>query len=335
MDGHSSHINMAFINKCFDFRIILLVLPPHSTHRLQPLDVVLFNSLNTAYSNELNAFQNKSLGLISMKKRHFLAIFQAAWRTSFTEENIRHAFEKPGIWPYNPSLVLSQITRPVTIQPSSSSIPQLKTPRTTKSIRHFQADYRKNPTKLKLEKLFKANEELAAQASLDKQTKEGLINALKIEKKCRKRGKRLNVLGEEHNGPVLFDAATILRAREVQAEKEEKEKEERARIDANKANIALRKQRKEEQAADRALQVVTRETNRAEVEAAEKAEKQAQKKKEAAQKTAQKVAKSKKKLPIKDKTIPVKRKVVDLVGSGDNSEQVEVEAVFKEGSNTL
>ena len=288
-----------------------------------------------------------------MKKRHFLSLFRAAWRTSFTEENIRHAFEKPGIWPYDPSIVLNQITRPVAlpspIKPSSSSTPKIKTPRTTKSIRHFQADYRKNPTKLKLEKLFKANEELAAQTALDQKTKEGLIDALKMEKKCRTRGKRLNVLGEEHNGPILFDTATILRARVVQAEKEEKEKQERARIDANKAEAALKKQRKEEQAADKALQVATRKANRVEVAAAEKAEKQAQKKKEATQKVTRKVPLPKKKLPLKDKTIPVRNKVVDLVGNSGVGEQVETEApkqsrsgrvikkkvVLEEGSNAL
>jgi hypothetical protein len=87
---------MAFINKCWDLRIILLVLPLHSTHCLQPLDVVLFGQLSTAYSNELNAFQNKGLGHVSMK-RHFLPLFRAAWQTAFTEKNIQRAFEKPSI----------------------------------------------------------------------------------------------------------------------------------------------------------------------------------------------------------------------------------------------
>ena len=93
---------------------MLLVLPPHSTHRLQPLDVVLFGLLSTAYSNELNSFINKGLGITAMKKRHFLSLFRSAWQKSFTEDNIKRAFEKPGIWPYNPALVLSVITRPIT-----------------------------------------------------------------------------------------------------------------------------------------------------------------------------------------------------------------------------
>ena len=55
VDGHLSYVNMAFINKCWDLRIILLIFPPHSTHRLQPLDVVLFGLLLLVYSQELNA----------------------------------------------------------------------------------------------------------------------------------------------------------------------------------------------------------------------------------------------------------------------------------------
>jgi hypothetical protein len=78
VDGHSSHLNMVFINKCWDLRIILLILPPHSTHRLQPLDVVLFGLLSLVYSQELNKFQAMSLGLTSMKKRHFLRLFRAS-----------------------------------------------------------------------------------------------------------------------------------------------------------------------------------------------------------------------------------------------------------------
>jgi len=56
VDRHSSHVNMAFINKCWDLCIVLLILPPHLTHRLQPLDVILFSLLSLAYSQELNKF---------------------------------------------------------------------------------------------------------------------------------------------------------------------------------------------------------------------------------------------------------------------------------------
>jgi hypothetical protein len=37
-------------------RILLLVYPPHSTHSLQPLDVVIFKPLSSHYSAKLTTF---------------------------------------------------------------------------------------------------------------------------------------------------------------------------------------------------------------------------------------------------------------------------------------
>jgi DDE superfamily endonuclease len=51
--GHASHINMSFLDWCEQHRIIVAVFPPHSTHRLQPLDVSLFCPLSIAYTEQL------------------------------------------------------------------------------------------------------------------------------------------------------------------------------------------------------------------------------------------------------------------------------------------
>ena len=45
VDGHSSHINMRFLNWCEKNKVLVAVYPPHSTHRLQPLDLALFSPL--------------------------------------------------------------------------------------------------------------------------------------------------------------------------------------------------------------------------------------------------------------------------------------------------
>jgi hypothetical protein len=71
VDGHSSHVNMAFIDMCDRLRILVMILPPHSTHRLQPLDVGLFQPLATAYSNELNSLMHKGESFVTMTKRMF------------------------------------------------------------------------------------------------------------------------------------------------------------------------------------------------------------------------------------------------------------------------
>jgi hypothetical protein len=75
----------------------LLSIPPHSTHTLQPLDVVLFKLLSQAYSNELTNHLHKAQGLIAIKKGDFFSLFWSAWISSFTENLILKAFEATGI----------------------------------------------------------------------------------------------------------------------------------------------------------------------------------------------------------------------------------------------
>jgi len=70
VDGHCSHLNMEWIDFCDKQRVILVIFPPHSTHRLQPLDVGIFSPLATAYSNALDTFLRDSLGFTYMTKRH-------------------------------------------------------------------------------------------------------------------------------------------------------------------------------------------------------------------------------------------------------------------------
>ena len=62
IDGHSSHVNMAFITQAIAYNILIVVFPPHSTHRLQPLDVSVFSPLAKAYSDGLDEYIHSSRG---------------------------------------------------------------------------------------------------------------------------------------------------------------------------------------------------------------------------------------------------------------------------------
>ena len=208
IDSHSSHVNLRFIDTCDRLRILLLILPPHATHRLQPLDVSLFAPLARLYTNNLNDYTANSLGLVSLSKRSFWRLFWPAWQNAFTLANITSAFAKTGIWPLNPSIVLSKIT----IQPTEAPIiPQeLKTPMTSHAVRRLQQQYRKAPSSPLLTKLFRANERLVSQHSIDQHTLNGVIGALKLEKKKRRRGKRLNLVKEEDFGAQFFSPARVV-----------------------------------------------------------------------------------------------------------------------------
>src|SRR5271170_1385657 len=39
LDGHGSHVTGEFLGYCIQHKIVLLVLPPHTSHLTQPLDV--------------------------------------------------------------------------------------------------------------------------------------------------------------------------------------------------------------------------------------------------------------------------------------------------------
>jgi hypothetical protein len=69
VDGHSSHVNMAFLDWADKHRIIVHIIPPHSTHKLQSLDVGLFSPLSIAYSKQLDKMMHNSLGMVSMLKK--------------------------------------------------------------------------------------------------------------------------------------------------------------------------------------------------------------------------------------------------------------------------
>jgi hypothetical protein len=105
-DGHSSHVNLKFLDAADQLRIIVHIMPPHSTHRLQPLDVGLFSPLATAYSKALNNMMHKSLGMVYVTKRLFWSLFKESWELAFIEKNVLRSFEKPGIFPYNPDKIL-------------------------------------------------------------------------------------------------------------------------------------------------------------------------------------------------------------------------------------
>jgi hypothetical protein len=54
VDSHGSHLTPAFIDYAVNYRIMLAVFPPHATHTLQPLDVVMFKPLSASYTLSLN-----------------------------------------------------------------------------------------------------------------------------------------------------------------------------------------------------------------------------------------------------------------------------------------
>jgi hypothetical protein len=115
-DGHGSHITKPFIKYCHHHRILLFILPPHSTYTLQPLDVVCFKTLSQSYSKELTYRYIHRQGQSPVKKDDFILVFAPAWDSTFSKKLVEAAFEKVSIHPPNADRVLDRF-RPRTPPP--------------------------------------------------------------------------------------------------------------------------------------------------------------------------------------------------------------------------
>ena len=90
----------------------MAVLPPHTTHWLQPLDVGIFSPLSNAYTKQLDDWLEASYDMTGMQKQEFWRLFNSAWTEALTEKNILSAFEATEIQPINSSRVLQKIKKP-------------------------------------------------------------------------------------------------------------------------------------------------------------------------------------------------------------------------------
>ena len=98
-DGHSSHAQGIFIVYCHKHKIIILYLPPHSSHYLQPLDVGVFTGAKRRYNTMIQKRAEK--GKVALKKEHFLEMYAAIRALHLSEATILAGFANTGIWPTN------------------------------------------------------------------------------------------------------------------------------------------------------------------------------------------------------------------------------------------
>jgi hypothetical protein len=107
LDGHESHLNQEFKDYCLEHKILTLCMLPHSSHALQPLDVVCFSPLKRKYSQRVRDLARRRVFYIN--KEGFLPAFRDAFFDVFTEANCRKAFEASGLVPINAQVVLDRL----------------------------------------------------------------------------------------------------------------------------------------------------------------------------------------------------------------------------------
>ena len=102
LDGHHSHKTYEAVTYGRNNGIHLLTLPPHSTHKMQPLDRTYFKSLKSGYNTAADSWMISHPG----KRITFFdmtGIFGTAYLRTATPDKAIRGFKCTGLWPFDPS----------------------------------------------------------------------------------------------------------------------------------------------------------------------------------------------------------------------------------------
>ena len=121
LDGYGSHCTKEFLDFCDNHGIIPFCLHPHTTHILQPLDVV-FQPYKHFHAEAINAATCTKCS--DFNKLEFLAALTSIREQTFKKTTVLSAFRQTGLIPFNPEIVLSKLNKPMS---RPGSIPSLNT----------------------------------------------------------------------------------------------------------------------------------------------------------------------------------------------------------------
>lgn len=182
-----------------------------------------------------------------MSKRLFYSFFKKVWKASFIKSNIEITLQATGIWPYDPNKTLTICTKKL----SNKSAKKLHIRFASKillSCYAMQQLVRQGELDVKdiyILVILQGSEKLAVKVDVLEFENKKLIKALKVEKQKKNRGKQLNLLNEEDNGPQLFSPSRVQTAQEFIIAKKAEKEQYRKNIEKKKEEQQKKKMQKE------------------------------------------------------------------------------------------
>ena len=110
-DGHSTHVNLSVIDWAIQHNIVIFVLPPHTSHVLQPLDVSCFGPFKSIYYAECGTWMRTHMGQV-ITRYEVSGLASKAYDRAMTPANIKSGFRKTGIFPLNENAVPKDVFLP-------------------------------------------------------------------------------------------------------------------------------------------------------------------------------------------------------------------------------
>lgn len=112
LDGHASHTkSIDLINLARENNVIMLTFPPHTTHRLQPLDITVMAPLSTYYEQEVRKWLFTHPGRV-VTIYEVGKLFNLAFQRAALVQTAVNGFRNTGIFPYNPHVFPDHVFAP-------------------------------------------------------------------------------------------------------------------------------------------------------------------------------------------------------------------------------
>ena len=103
LDNHSSHLSLGAINFARENFITMLSIPPHSSHKLQPLDKCFFGPLKVYYNQSIDFWMVNNPGK-RVTNWEICELFCKAYQKAATVQKGVKGFASTGIYPFNPHI---------------------------------------------------------------------------------------------------------------------------------------------------------------------------------------------------------------------------------------
>jgi hypothetical protein len=108
LDGHGSHVTLEAIEHVQKFGLDMITLRSHTSHALQPLDVVSFKPFKITFRKERNIAMVR-INYIKPDKITLTRWVNKALDLKFTRKNIMSRFKGIGIWPFTLGLWIQKL----------------------------------------------------------------------------------------------------------------------------------------------------------------------------------------------------------------------------------
>lgn len=121
LDNHETHLSPEALDKASNNGLVMITFPPHTSHKLQPLDISVYGPLKCYYNQAVEAWLLNNKG----KTFDIYTVSEAlgtAFPRAFTPSNIMSGFRKAGIFPFDESIFTDSdfLSSYVTDQPLNS-----------------------------------------------------------------------------------------------------------------------------------------------------------------------------------------------------------------------